>query len=347
MAHTLKAAAVQMDARPAPTAERLRRAGELVERAARAGAQLVVLPELFNTGYGYSDENFRRAELLDGPTATWLRRMAARHRVHLAGSLMVWDGGGVYNALLLLAPDGRRWRYDKRYPWGWERAYFRGGTGVTVAQTELGAIGLLVCWDVAHRDLWRQYAGRVDMMVITACPPDVTNPTFHFPNGAQVILDDFGRLGQRMKDTGPRLFGEMVNQQTAWLGVPAVQSVGTGHLRTPIPNASLSLLSYLPAAPKLVKHLPQARGIELACDFVPGCKLVDGRGVVQKALAQADGEAFTLGEVDLPDERPPAPQHPQPPSLLPAVAYLSSDHVLPLLMRSVYQRGIRRLAPRY
>jgi hypothetical protein len=318
-----------------------------VEQATRAGAQLVVLPELFNTGYGYSAENFRRAEPLDGPTGTWLRETAARHQIHLAGSLMVWDGGEIYNALLLLAPDERTWRYDKRYPWGWERAYFRGGTGVTVAHTDLGAIGLLVCWDVAHRDLWRQYAGQVDLMVISSCPPDVTNPTFRFPDGARVTLDDFGRLGRRMKDTGPRLFGEMVNQQTAWLGVPAVQTVGTGHIRTSIPNALLSLLAYLPAAPKLVKHLAQARGIELACDFVPGCKIVDGRGAVQSALSQAAGETFTLGEVQLPDERPPAPGRPQPPSLLPRAAYLSSDYVLPLLMRPVYQQGIRRSAPGY
>jgi hypothetical protein len=346
MARRIQAAAIQMDAGLAPTGERLRRAERLVLRAARAGADLVVLPELFNTGYGYTPANYRRAEPSDGRTVTWLRETAARTGVHLAGSLMVVDGRQIFNRLLLVAPDGRTWHYDKRYPWGWERAYFRGGRGITVAQTGLGAIGLLLCWDVAHRALWRAYAGQVDMMVISSCPPDMANPIFHFLGGETATLADFGRVGRGMQGTGRLLFGEMVNQQAAWLGVPVVQTVGTGHLRTPIPNSTLSLLAYLPAAPQWVRHLPHARVIEVSCDFVPGCKVVGGDGRVRAELAQAEGEAFVRVEVALPDTRP-APSGPQPRSLLPGIAYVSSDWVLPLLMRSAYRRGLRRvLGPR-
>jgi predicted amidohydrolase len=119
MPRTVKIAAVQMDANPAPTAERLGRAEQLVVAAAASGAQLTVLPELFNTGYSYSAENHDRVEPLDGPTATWMRYTAARLGIHLAGSLMVLEQGDVFNAMLLFAPDGQMWRYDKSYPWGW------------------------------------------------------------------------------------------------------------------------------------------------------------------------------------------------------------------------------------
>jgi predicted amidohydrolase len=56
-----KIAAIQMDASPAPVGERLKIAGQLAVNAAKAGARLVVLPELFNTGYDYAESNYPRA----------------------------------------------------------------------------------------------------------------------------------------------------------------------------------------------------------------------------------------------------------------------------------------------
>lgn len=343
MPRKIKVAAVQMDAQCVPTPERLARAARLVAEAAAAGADLVALPEIFNTGYCYSDENYQRAEPLDGKTVAWMRTTAARHSVHLAGSLMLREGGEVFNALLLFAPDGRMWRYDKTYPWGWERAYFRGRRGVSVAHTDLGDIGLLICWDAAHRSLWRAYAGQVDLMLIASSPPDVTNPTFVFENDESVTFDDFGLVGRMLQDTGKHLFGEMVNQQTAWLSVPTVQTVASGHLRTVLPAGRASLLTFLPAAPALVRHWPHARQVALECDFIPGCKVVNAEGHVLSSLAQSDGEAFTVAEIALADEKP-HPRGPQPKSLLPALSYLLSDGILPALTAPVYRRGVRQVA---
>jgi len=338
----IRVAAIQMEANPAPTPVRLKRAEKLVAQAAQQGAQLVVLPELFNTGYGYASENFFRAEPITGQTATWLKEMAARHRIYLAGSLMLLDGSEIYNALLLLAPNGQMWRYDKNYPWGWERGYFRGRKGITIAKTALGDFGLMICWDAAHLRLWRAYAGQVDLMIISSCPPDVGNPTFVFSTGDRVTFGDFGKIGASLKGSGRLLFGKMVNQQTAWLGVPAVQTVGTGHLRTAIPNGLLSLLSYVPVAPNLIKYLPQAQHARLECDFVQGCKIVNHRGEVQIELAQDEGETFAIDEVALPDQKP-NPERPQPKSLLPMIAYFSSDILLPLLTLPIYFRGKRKV----
>ena len=341
MPRKLRIAAVQMDANPAPTADRLSRADRLVAAAAEAGAQLVVLPELFNTGYAYSDANYRLAETLSGPTVAWMKQSAARLNVHLAGSLMLLDQDEIYNSLLLFAPDGRTWRYDKQYPWGWERGYFREGDRITVADTDLGRLGMMICWDVAHPALWRRYAGRVDLMVIASCPPDVSNPTFHFPDGAPLTFDDMGPIIASMKGSGRLVFGDMINQQTAWLGVPAVNTVGSGHIRTEIPNGLGTFLTFLPAAPWLLGYLPQAGRMEMSCDMVRGCKVVDADGQVQTELAQEQGETFTVAEVVLADDMP-RPRRPQPGSLAPPLTCLVSDVLLPSLSIPVYRRGLRR-----
>jgi hypothetical protein len=341
MPRTITAAAIQMDANAAPTVDRLARADRLVTAAARAGARLVVLPELFNTGYAYADANHRLAETLDGPTATWMQATAARLDVHLAGSLMLLGQYDVYNGLLLFASDGRMWRYDKHYPWGWERGYFRAGHRVTVAETDLGHLGMMICWDVAHPKLWRRYAGRVDLMVISSCPPDATNPTFHFPNGGRVTFDDMGPAMASMKGTARLVFGDMINQQTAWLGVPTVNTAGSGCIRTAIPNGLATFLAFLPLAPWLVTYLLQAKGMRLSCDLVQGCKAVDAGGLVLAELTQKQGEAFTVAEVTLADERP-YPRELQPLSPLPPLTYFISDVLLPSLTVPVYRNGLRR-----
>jgi predicted amidohydrolase len=147
MTRTIKVASIQMDVAPAPLKERLARAERLANEAAQAGAKLIAFPEVFNTGYVYSPENYALAEPLDGPTFTWMRQTAARLNVHLAGSILLRDQTDIYNALLLVSPDGRFWRYNKNYPWGWERAYFRDDHQTVVAHTDLGDIGMLICWD--------------------------------------------------------------------------------------------------------------------------------------------------------------------------------------------------------
>jgi len=341
MARTIKISAIQMDSNPAPTADRLGRADKLVMQAAQAGAQLVVLPELFNTGYAYADKNFSLAESMDGATVQWLKNTAQRLNIHLAGSLMLLDQDEVYNALLLFAPNGQGWRYDKNYPWGWERGYFRDGNRITVAETTLGRIGMMICWDTGHPELWRRYAGRIDLMMIASCPPDISNPIYQFPNGDKITLEDLGTLGAQMKDGGEFTFGQMINQQTAWLGVPAVNTVSAGQITTDIPNGWLSLLSISPNAPWVIKHLPQANKMKLSCGFVRGCKVVDATGTVLTELSQADGESFTTAEVTLADSCP-IPQRPQPPSPLPKILYFLSDYFLPWTVIPLYRAGLRR-----
>jgi hypothetical protein len=243
--------------------------------------------------------------------------------------------------LLLFAPDGRYWRYDKNYPWGWERGYFRGANGITVAETDLGNLGMLICWDSAHPNLWRQYAGQVDMMIIASCPPDVSNPTYHFANGEQLTVDELGPIMKQIKGDGRRVFGDMINQQTAWLGVPAVNTVGTGRIKTKLPAAFGTILSFAPLAPHFIKYLPMANEMQMSCDLVEGCKVVTADGTVLTELSQEAGETFVMATVTLHAQKP-IPKNEQPKAIISPLSYLASDYILPLLTTPIYRAGLRR-----
>lgn len=75
---TIKVASIQMDVTPAPLKVHLARAERLANEAAQAEAMLIAFPEVFNTGYIYSPENYALAEPLDGLTFTWMRQTAVR-----------------------------------------------------------------------------------------------------------------------------------------------------------------------------------------------------------------------------------------------------------------------------
>jgi hypothetical protein len=80
----------------------------------------------------------------------------------------------------------------------------------------------------------------------------------------------------------------------------------------------------------------------MTADMVEGCKIVDARGEVVSHLTSAQGEAVTVSEVTLADEKP-ALRPAQPRSPVPRLGRFASDTLLPLLTAPVYRRG-RRLA---
>jgi predicted amidohydrolase len=83
---TLRLAAVQVESRDGEAEANLARAGLLVAEAAARGARLVLCPELLAAGYLYDESIWEAGEPRDGATETWLRRLAAVHRIYLGAS---------------------------------------------------------------------------------------------------------------------------------------------------------------------------------------------------------------------------------------------------------------------
>ena len=126
------------------------RALHMIDRAAKEGADLVVLPELWNTGYLAGRLVAHLAEPLSGRTISALADAATQHRLWiLAGSIAESHGRRPCNTSVLLDDRGRvRLVHRKVHLWtAYERRWFAAGTGFRTAQTPWGRVGIMVCYD--------------------------------------------------------------------------------------------------------------------------------------------------------------------------------------------------------
>jgi predicted amidohydrolase len=229
----LRVAAVQMDAPVGQVEANLARAARLVEDAAGQGAQIVVLPELFSTGYEYTDRNDALVEPLDGRTGTWICDTARRLGVHLLGTFPARVDGEPYITALLAAPSGQTWLYRKMHVAFWENCYFARGPEPVVAQTELGRIGLLVCWDQVFSDLARAYQGQVDLLCIPSSPPVYTGTLEDAEGNVLAHLERMVSLGRNVD--GVDWFTRAQEAHARCAGVPVVYAARCGAFHSPIP----------------------------------------------------------------------------------------------------------------
>ena len=156
MARNLTIAVLQARAAADPAAN-LAHALAQIEQAAAAGARLVVTGELFRTPYFCQREDHARfalAESIPGPTTEALAAAARRLKVVVVASLFERRAAGVYhNTAVVLDADGALLgRYRKMHipddPLYLEKFYFTpGDLGFQVFPTQVGAVGVLVCWD--------------------------------------------------------------------------------------------------------------------------------------------------------------------------------------------------------
>jgi len=138
-------------------AENLRAAEGWIALAAKEGAQLVCLPELFRTRYFCQSEDpaaFDLAEAIPGPTTQALAKVARKHKVVVIAPVFERRAAGLYhNSAAVLDADGSiAGLYRKMHipddPAYYEKYYFApGDRGFAAHQTAAGKLGVLICWD--------------------------------------------------------------------------------------------------------------------------------------------------------------------------------------------------------
>ncbi|MCI0670746.1 MAG: carbon-nitrogen hydrolase family protein [Myxococcaceae bacterium] len=173
-------AAAQMTS-GADKARNVEAATRLVRRAASSGARLVGLPENFSW-MGPDAERTAAAEPLQGPTLSRMAELARTlHVTVLAGSILETGApeGRLFNTSVVFGPDGERLAvYRKMHLFDVEvgdgatyreSAAVAPGTEVVAADTEVGRLGLSVCYDLRFPELYRQLsAGGATLLAVPA-----------------------------------------------------------------------------------------------------------------------------------------------------------------------------------
>ncbi|HEX5025467.1 MAG TPA: carbon-nitrogen hydrolase [Agriterribacter sp.] len=150
--------------------ENLQKAIEKIREAAKKGAQVVCLQELFTSLYFCDEENyenFKLAEAIPGPSTTSLSAVAKETGVVIIASLFEKRAEGLYhNTTAVLDADGTYLgKYRKMHipddPAYYEKFYFTpGDLGYKIFTTKFGKIGVLICWDQ-----WYPEAARITALM--------------------------------------------------------------------------------------------------------------------------------------------------------------------------------------
>jgi predicted amidohydrolase len=166
----IKVAAVQHDIAWESPAQTFAMVEPMIDVAAAAGARLVLLTEMFATGFSMAAD--RIAESADGPSTSFLVRQAERHGLWVGGSVpMKVDSGSLpRNQLVLAGPDGTVHRYDKIHPFSYagEDDHYAAGEKVITVDIDGVRVTPFVCYDLRFGDVFWNAAESTDLYVIVA-----------------------------------------------------------------------------------------------------------------------------------------------------------------------------------
>ena len=109
---------------------------------------LIVLPEMFTTGFSMHPETL--AESMDGETVMWLQDLAKAKNVAITGSLIIKENGNFYNRMVFVFPSGEMQYYDKRHLFSLagEDERYSAGAKKQIVEYKGWKICLQICYDL-------------------------------------------------------------------------------------------------------------------------------------------------------------------------------------------------------
>ena len=179
MKETFKIALAQISCLRGNKKANLQKIEEYAKKAKEKNAELVVFPELSLTGYTVRDEVYELAEKIPGPSTSAIEKLTREIGIHIIfgmPELSEKTEATVYNSAVLIGPEGLIGKYRKMYlpthSVFEEKRYFRPGHDVGAFETELGKIGIIICYDLFFPEVSRltRLEGAKLIVCISASP---------------------------------------------------------------------------------------------------------------------------------------------------------------------------------
>ena len=223
---TIRVALGQIEVSPADVAGNLTRAAGAVTDAQRSGADLLVLPEALDVGWADPRAAELAAPLDRGRPLAGLRAAARAASIHVCAGLTERDGDAVYNTAVLIDPKGEvLLRHRKIHELDFAAEVYAQGDTLTIAETSLGAVGVVICADAfapgqaLTRALAQMGAGIIVCPCAWAVPPG-------FDNEATPYGDEWrAAYGAVARDYGIPIVGVSgvgTIERGAWAGYPMI-----------------------------------------------------------------------------------------------------------------------------
>jgi len=168
----MRFAALQLNCEFADVSRNLAKIESFVQQASASHADLLVLPEFFPSGIGFSPK--MNPVALEGPRVREaLKRLSAAHHIIIGGSYLFFDGTDSHNAFDLVFPDGSVFTHRKDIPTQFENCYYTTGDTDHVLHTPIGEIGVALCWEMIRYATLKRLSGKVDFVLAGSCSWDL------------------------------------------------------------------------------------------------------------------------------------------------------------------------------
>src|SRR5436190_481649 len=133
-------------------------------------------------------------------------------------------------------------------------------------------------------------------MIVMSCTPKISSADLLFPDGLRVNMRELGPLYQRVYTEAEIFPDRDMDEHAAWMGVPVVNTGGSGHFNTRFPLAGFSVGSYLLGRPDLWEWMEQASAVAMDTPYDHQTKIIDPTGQVVGHVTTS-GDGWTVAEI--------------------------------------------------